>query len=263
MAARKTMTEADWVRGTSPRQLLALLDSRTGNRKRRLFACACCRRHWHWVEDTHAATAVEVAELYADGLTTDKKLEAARKEAATTVGDLYTDYRQHNGLEPYIAHVHASACVEAAKIPRPDQPPDSFATSAANYAAQAYLHEMIKSIHALDDEGHEYKADEAAAQAALVREIFGNPFRPIVFNPVWRTSDVMLLADGIYTDRAFDRMPILADALQDAGCNNDDLLGHLRDPALVPREHADSASDPPPVSHVLGCWALDLVLGKE
>ncbi|MBP3961041.1 hypothetical protein J8F10_37955 [Gemmata sp. G18] len=96
-----------------------------------------------------------------------------------------------------------------------------------------------------------------------MREIFGNPFCPVAFNPAWRSSDVMILANGVYTDRAFDRMPILADALQDAGCNNDDLLGHLRDPALVPREHTDSTSDPPPVSHVLGCWALDLVLGKE
>ena len=82
----------------------------------------------------------------------------------------------------------------------------------------------------------------------LLREIFGNPFRPVAFDLAWRTSDAMLLAKGIYEERAFDRMPILADALQDAGCTSDDILNHLRDP------HA---------THVRGCWALDLVLGKE
>ncbi|MBM3979647.1 MAG: hypothetical protein FJ304_05075 [Planctomycetes bacterium] len=86
------------------------------------------------------------------------------------------------------------------------------------------------------------------AFAVLVREIVGNPFRPITFNPDWRSSDVMLLASGIYAERAFDRMPILADALQDAGCDSDDILHHLRD-TIAP--------------HVRGCWALDLVLGKE
>ena len=82
----------------------------------------------------------------------------------------------------------------------------------------------------------------------LVPEIVGDPFRPVAFDPVWRTSDVAALATGIYDERTFDQLPILADALQDAGCDSDDLLNHLRDP------HA---------AHVRGCWALDLVLGKE
>jgi len=81
-----------------------------------------------------------------------------------------------------------------------------------------------------------------------LRDIFGNPFRPVAFAPAWRTSDVMLLAQGIYDERAFDRMPILADALQDAGCDSDDILNHCRDTAQV---------------HVRGCWVCDLVLGKS
>jgi hypothetical protein len=85
-------------------------------------------------------------------------------------------------------------------------------------------------------------------RADLFREVFANPFRSVAFDPAWRTSDVMLLSRGIYDEKAFDRMPILADALQDAGCASDELLNHLRDP------HA---------AHVRGCWALDLVLGKE
>ena len=83
-------------------------------------------------------------------------------------------------------------------------------------------------------------------QADIIRDVFGNPFRPVAVAPARLTPTVLSLAQGIYADRAFDRLPILADALHDAGCDNDDLLTHLR------------GSDP----HVKGCWALDLVLGK-
>jgi hypothetical protein len=88
---------------------------------------------------------------------------------------------------------------------------------------------------------------ERSAQSALVRDIFGNPFRPVAFNPRWRTADVLGLARGIYEERAFDRLPLLADALMDAGCDPDDILTHCR-------------SEGP---HVRGCWVVDLVLGKE
>ena len=87
----------------------------------------------------------------------------------------------------------------------------------------------------------------ARMHALRVRELFGNPFRPVSVDPTWITSDVLALATGIYQDQAFDRLPILADALQDAGCDSEDVLNHLR-------------SDGP---HVLGCWSLDLVLGKS
>ncbi|MBP3958569.1 hypothetical protein J8F10_25245 [Gemmata sp. G18] len=80
-----------------------------------------------------------------------------------------------------------------------------------------------------------------------MREIVGNPFRPVIFEQEWRTSDVLSLAKGIYELSAFDRMPILADALQDAGCDNSDILNHCRGAGL----------------HVRGCWVVDHVLGKE
>ena len=82
----------------------------------------------------------------------------------------------------------------------------------------------------------------------LVRDVFGNPFAPTqLFDPAWLTSTVLALAKGIYEERAFDRMPILADALQDAGCDSADILDHCRGPG----------------PHVRGCWVVDLVLGKE
>jgi hypothetical protein len=82
----------------------------------------------------------------------------------------------------------------------------------------------------------------------LIRDIFGNPFRPVAFDPNWRTSTAVALATQMYESRDFAAMPILADALQDAGCDNTNILDHCRDAA---------------VTHVRGCWVVDLVLGKE
>ena len=95
-----------------------------------------------------------------------------------------------------------------------------------------------------------FTAHERAEQEFIrpVHDIFGPlPFRDIVAHPSWLTTDVLALASGIYDDKAFDRMPILADALQDAGCENDDILSHCR------VENWE---------HVRGCWVIDLLLGR-
>jgi hypothetical protein len=88
-------------------------------------------------------------------------------------------------------------------------------------------------------------------QVALLHDIFGNPFRPTPPLPavVLARNDgtVPKLAQAIYEDRAFNRLPILADALEEAGCNNADILAHCRGPG----------------PHVRGCWLVDLILGKE
>jgi hypothetical protein len=85
-------------------------------------------------------------------------------------------------------------------------------------------------------------------QAELLRDILGNPFRPVTFSPEWRTDTAVSLARQMYDSREFGAMPILADALQDAGCDADDILSHCRDTSAT---------------HVRGCWVVDLVLGKE
>ncbi|MCE9566031.1 MAG: hypothetical protein K8U57_28760 [Planctomycetes bacterium] len=88
----------------------------------------------------------------------------------------------------------------------------------------------------------------AVRQAVLLlRDVFGNPFRPVAFDKSWLTSTVVAIAQGMYESRDFSAMPILADALQDAGCDNDDILNHCR------------GSGP----HVRGCWVVDHVLGKS
>jgi hypothetical protein len=90
---------------------------------------------------------------------------------------------------------------------------------------------------------------ERMAQCALLRDIFGPAhFRPASIEPARLTSTVMTLAQQMYASRDFGAMPILADALQDAGCENEDILSHCRDANAT---------------HVRGCWVVDLVLGKE
>ncbi|QDU22206.1 hypothetical protein [Urbifossiella limnaea] len=89
--------------------------------------------------------------------------------------------------------------------------------------------------------------EEREATRDLVRDIFGNPFRPVPFDPSWRTEAVVGLARGMYESRDFGPIPVLADALEDAGCADADVLGHCRGPG----------------PHVRGCWVVDLVLGKE
>ncbi|MBM3979410.1 MAG: hypothetical protein FJ304_03850 [Planctomycetes bacterium] len=88
---------------------------------------------------------------------------------------------------------------------------------------------------------------DRARQAVFLRDIFGNPFRPVAFAPEWRTDTAIALARTMYEAREFSAMPILADALQDAGCDSDDILNHCRDARAT---------------HVRGCWVVDLVLGK-
>jgi hypothetical protein len=85
------------------------------------------------------------------------------------------------------------------------------------------------------------------AVVGVLRDVVGNPFRSAAVDPAWRTSTVTALARGVYESRDFSAMPILADALQDAGCDSEDILNHCRSGGV----------------HVRGCWVADLVLGKE
>jgi hypothetical protein len=80
----------------------------------------------------------------------------------------------------------------------------------------------------------------------LFRCVFGNPFQPPVADPSWLSPRVIAIATRIYTNRAFDQLPVLADALEKAGCADSGILGHCR------------FAGP----HARGCWVIDLLLGK-
>jgi hypothetical protein len=81
----------------------------------------------------------------------------------------------------------------------------------------------------------------------MLREIFGNPFRPVSIDPIWRTPQALALARTAYEERRFEELPLLADALEEAGCTDEAILAHCR--GLGP--------------HVRGCWVVDLVLARE
>ena len=222
------MTEAEWLRSTDVGQMERFLRDHpaSNDRKLRLFGCACCRRVWRLFRDERSQRVVELAERYADGLVTDPDLTVACQEAmqATEV--------DHGEWQPIHGAYHHAAQA-AWWMGLTDQPFDA-----------GYVSERCYGATVCDPDDPEI---EDQAQAALLRDIFGNPFRPVAFDPRWRTSDTLGLARAIYEDRAFDRLPVLADALMDAGCADEQVLEHCR-------------SDGP---HARGCWVVDLVLGKE
>jgi hypothetical protein len=206
------MTEAEWSRSRAPKQMILHVREAGSIRKLRLLACAFCRAIWDQLTDQRCRTAVEVAERYADGLATDAERTAVQERVETARVDdpLRVAVRWTlTDPDPWMVGVAAEVCSYNSRSARPSS--------------------QLRGIH-----------------ANLVRDIFGDPFRPVQLDPRWRTSTVLTLAEGIYADRAFDRLPILADALMDAGCDNDQLLDHCR------------GAGP----HVRGCWAIDLLLGK-
>src|SRR5262249_18374849 len=152
------------------------------------------------------------AEQHADGLRDDAALaavyNAARDLAAVPAPDPAWD---GTGAMEYADWVGANAAAAAC-------------TPAMNTAVA--LDAAFWAPGALVGPGVESSDEVRAAQSYLLRDIFGNPFRTVTVDPGWRTSDALALAKGIYEERAFDRMPILADALQDAGCDNPDVLEH-------------------------------------
>ncbi len=119
----------------------------------------------------------------------------------------------------------------------------------AVYRTQTVLEFDLQSFIEYDGQPTSRYGDvTTACFVPLLHDIFGNPFRPVAFDPRWQTSTAVGLARTMYDARDFGAMPILADALQDAGCEDDAILNHCRDPQQV---------------HVRGCWVVDLVLGKS
>jgi hypothetical protein len=109
--------------------------------------------------------------------------------------------------------------------------------------------EVLNAGYAAALDGVEEESEYLRAKCDLVREVFGNPFRPVAVEQcwlTWREGTIPKVAQAIYDERAFDRLPILADALEDAGCENVEILNHCREPG----------------EHVRGCWMVDLLLGK-
>jgi hypothetical protein len=228
------MTEPEWNACTDPRKMLEFLRGRASDRKLRLFGCACCRHIWDLLTDRRSREAVEVAEGYADGQAFDADLDAAYDAAFAVV--------PAPGGSPAPEWVaNSSAPFAAAWVAHPN-PNGDFPLDVARYAAAA-LHAQCRP-----------ETPEEADQCRLLRDLFGNPFRPVSLAPAWMTPTVLDLAQAAYDNRLLpsglldnSRLAVLADALEEAGCTDPDMLGHLRGPG----------------THVRGCWVIDLLLGKE
>jgi hypothetical protein len=211
----EAMTEAEWLTWKHPARLLEHLRGEAGKRKLRLFACACCRRVIQLMPDPRSHRALDVAERVADGSAGAAEWE----RASASLRDVEHDHASWAlTFDAFIAAERGAAFTA--------------------HAAQAATRPALRP---------EARRAEEAVQADLVRDIFGNPFRREAPGPNWLTSDVQALARGIYESRDFSAMPILADALQDADCDSEDVLAHCRGPG----------------PHVRGCWVVDLLLGKE
>ena len=209
-------------------------------RKKLLFASECLRLANVLLTDSRSQSAIEVLARYAECQATQEELVAAAIEATVAAHGFYDDEqgRWQPALSPsnYAQQSPAWWCASEVAI-------------MVKWASEnRYRPQMSRCGIAVERAGIGSYSAVQLAQVALARDIFGNPFRPVMFSYEWRTNTAVLIARQIYESREFSALPVLADALQDAGCDSDDLLAHLRDEKAT---------------HVRGCWALDLVLGME
>jgi hypothetical protein len=220
--------------------MLKLLGEGASDRKLRLFACACSGRFLYLHPDRRIDEAFGVAERFADGLVSD----AARANAQRTTG--------------------APEVIARAKSPKWEHKWEHLIASLvhrtlAREAFEAAWNAPVLSYEVLDclADGHRDRDTRAIHTAewqvcnGFLRDIFGNPFRP---GPAidrawmtWNAGTVPKVAAAIYDSRDFGRFVVLADALEDAGCTDAEILGHLRGPG----------------PHVRGCWAVDVLSGKK
>jgi hypothetical protein len=216
------MTEQEWLTSNDPQTMLEFLRGKVSDRKLRLFDCASGRSYLHRMYSEHDRRILEVMERYNEH---DRRILDVEERCAD--GDAR--------IEDLIAAYEAAG----------NDPVD--ASDAAHF--DPYLSAYYSNAHYVDRFGS-IPEEVLLAQSALLRDLLGNPFRPVTINSAWLSwndATVQKVAQAIYDERAFDRMPILADALEEAGCTDADILNHCRRPG----------------EHVRGCWVIDLVLGKE
>jgi len=207
-----------------------LLPQKVSDRKLRLFACACCRNVWHLLANAECRHAVEVAERFADGIanSNDMQLALASLDKARQVALRRT------------VPIGAPFSIERKQA--------SFdAASACLSQSEHWFADCADAVQVLAP----YREDARATQIRLLHDIAGPiPFRqPFIDAHLlrWHDGTIGKLAQAIYDERAFDRLPILGDALEDAGCHEAEVLDYCRRPGV----------------HVRGCWVVDLLLGRE
>jgi hypothetical protein len=226
------MTEADWLVSTNAIAMLWHLHRqrvprfKNGRRKLRLLACAWGRLLAAELPDQWPGPLLELCERYAEGRATKADLAAAREAAGKAIQKAVAG--PYRWVGPQGALGYAALAV----------------SMAAHEEAFQAAFDLCHYWAVIPPERFAPRPDGAA-----VREVFGNPFRPVTVPKLWRTwngGSVSALAQTIDAERRFGDMPVLADALEEAGCDNADLLAHCRSGG----------------THLPGCWVLDLVCGR-
>jgi hypothetical protein len=255
------MTELEWERCIDLRPMLEFLRERISGRKLQLFAVACCRQHWDLFCPQPSRQIVNSAERFADGIDTEAELDALIERpfgplpagvALNTARDTFSAARYTAWCRNADVWHHAA---DAAECVRDAVSAHHGLREYQSSTAEVFREPVTVFEQFVEDwrdywEEREYVSDphpEQHRQVALLHDIVGNPFRRVEIDPTWLTGDVLGLARRVYHSRDFGVMPILADALQEAGCEHEGVLSHCRD------ERA---------THVRGCWVVDLILGK-
>jgi hypothetical protein len=240
------MTEADWLACTNPERMVRFLNDKASDRKLRLFACNCARQVWDLLAGRLGREAVAASERYADGLAEEADLDAARRALTDWLNASYFSWRSSiNSNEQLLALRAALATCHANTF--------RAALEAAKQIAQAAVNRCPPQV--IVNKAARRRAAEAARgqqhrdTCRLLREMIGNPFWPVAIPPswlAWHEGLIPSMARRMYDERHFAELPVLADALEDAGCEDADILDHCR------------GGGP----HVRGCWVLDALLGK-
>jgi hypothetical protein len=232
--------------------MLEFLSGKASERKLRLFALACCRRIDRLIADARGREALEFAERHVDvGVVRRKGRAVIEREVRKAHMEAYNKMFSFPAGEERAKCLIVSNALDAAA-----QLLNTSAATAAHYVAafssfavawEAQVASGVAPYPYLQDS---FKRPEQTRQARTLRDLFGNPYRPFALNPSWlRWKDGALakMARAIYDQRRFGDLPVLADALEDAGCADTATLGHCRGGG----------------EHVRGCWVVDLLLGKE
>jgi hypothetical protein len=235
------MTEQEWLQSPEPVQMVTHLcdhsgvpRTKGGRRKLRLFGCACCRRAVSLFPGEPWWSVVDLAERLADGTVSKTEVEGALQEVEPLVPDGEGDQVRQARRSLYSAVCQLCRSAQTAAVAC------SLVGKARRWLGCG-------------------EAEECAVQADLVRDLFGNPFGTPPSIPAsvlqWSQGIVRRLAEETYKQRQLPsgqldnaRLAVLADALEEAGCQDQDILGHLRQPEAI---------------HVRGCSVLDALLDKE
>ena len=215
------MTEEEWQNSTNPQRMLDFLYGSDLGRKASLFFCACCRQLWFLLSDERSRAVVELVERVVDDIVEERELKRS--------------------WFPLVNAAVAAVSAHEERTPQESAASIAVWTTDSRFPSYGWDH---FGLLGMDD----------TKLVSLVREIAGNPFHPVAIDPDSKTHTVLSLAQLVYDNRVLpagilepERLTILADALEDARCDNSDILDHLRGPG----------------PHVRGCWAVDSILGKE